>query len=116
MGIGTAVCAVANRLLASQVDYDAWTWAPNASVLSEQLWSLVVPQPWCAALRAIAQTLPEYNIDMPVTFYVKCNPQAYLGVRMELAALAASPLAGRYRAGSGHQAPAALPAVQVQYP
>ncbi len=35
-------------------------------VLSEQLWSLVVPQPWCAALRAVAQTLPEYNVNMPV--------------------------------------------------
>ena len=82
----TAVAAVATHLLDSQIKYDAWV-LPVAGSLSGQLWSLVQPQAWCRALRGVAVSVHGYKTDLPVTYLVKCDPQAYLGVRMELATL-----------------------------
>jgi hypothetical protein len=82
--LGPAAYAVAAQLLSSQVAYDAWRLEAG---LQERLWAVVRPTPWCDVLRGVAATLPGYEDDKPVVYYVKAHPQAYLGVRMELATL-----------------------------
>ncbi len=105
--INMTAYAVANHLLASQLDFDAATYAPwvlgeAEPTVTQRLWTAVRAQPWVANIRRAATTLRIFKAQYPVVFFVKKKPLTYLPVLMGLNALiiAHVGLGGRKRNGT----------------